>query len=147
MADEPLEGEQVPIGPDEPQQQRSGSSAWNVVGVVALVVIIILILLLLRDCGGPNAVGGGSGGDKTIVTAPRYEPLPGVVSVWVSGDTTIDAVLGAMSIRSEDVVSLGGGRYIIAVPEGQEDRAVETLKTKGGVFDAGLVYDEDTPRE
>jgi len=146
MADEPLQDEEAPVPVDRPEQERSGPSAWNVVGVLVLIVVIILIVLLLKDCGGPDAVGDSGSGDKTIVSVPRYEPLPGVVSVWVSGETTINQVLAATSVRSEDVVSLGGGRYVIVVPEGQEQLTVDTLESRDGVFDAGLVYDEDSPR-
>ncbi len=146
MADEPLQPEEAPVAQDQSAEERSGPSAWNVVGVLILIVIIILILLLLRNCGGANPVGGGGGGDKSIVSVPRYEPLPGVVSVWVSKDTTIEKVLAGTAVRSDDVVSLGGGRYVVIVGEGQEQLTVDSLKTRPGVFDAGLVYDEDTPR-
>ena len=111
-----------------------------------MIVVIILILLLLRDCGGANPIGDAGDGDKTIVSVPRYEPLPGVVSVWVSKDTTIDKVLVGTAVRSDDVVSLGGGRYVVFVGEGQEQLTVDSLKTRPGVFDSGLVYDQDTPR-
>ena len=54
MADEPLQPEEAPVAQDQAAEERSGPSAWNVVGVLVLIVIIILILLLLRDCGGAN---------------------------------------------------------------------------------------------
>jgi hypothetical protein len=146
MADDPLQPEEAPVAQEQPDEERSGPSAWNVVGVLVLIVIIILILLLLRNCGGANPVGGGGGGDKSIVSVPKYEPLPGVVSVWVSKDTTIDKVLVGTAVRSDDVVSLGGGRYVVIVGEGQEQLTVDSLKTRPGVFDSGLVYDQDTPR-
>jgi hypothetical protein len=146
MADEPLQDEEAPVPADRPEHERSGPSAWNVVGVLVLIVVIILILLLLKDCGGPNAAGDSSGGKKKIIAVPRYEPLPGLVSVWVSDQTTINRVLAATSVRSEDVVSLGGGRYVIVVPKGQEQLTIDTLRSRDGVFDAGLVYDQDTPR-
>jgi len=146
MADEPLQPEEAPVAQDRVADERSGPSAWNVVGVLVLIVIIILILLLLKDCGGANPVSDAGNGDKSIVSVPRYEPLPGVVSVWVSKDTTIDKVLVGTAVRSDDVVSLGGGRYVVIVGEGQEQLTVDSLKTRPGVFDAGLVYDQDTPR-
>ncbi len=45
------------------------------------------------------------------------------------------------------MVSLGGGRYVVAVGEGDEQVMVDTLKAQPGVFDAGLVYDKDSPKE
>ena len=146
MADEPLQPEEPPVAEDQPAEDSSRPSAWNVVGVIVLIVVIILILLLLRNCGGANPVGGGGSGDKSIVAVPKFEPLPGVISVWVSRETTIDKVLIGTAVRSDDVVSLGGGRYVVIVGEGQEQLTVDSLKTRPGVFDAGLVYDEDTPR-
>jgi len=146
MVDEPLQSEEVLASENQPAEKRPTPSAWNIVGVLVLLVVLVLIVLLLKDCGGLGDTQGAEQGGKTIVAVPRYEPLPGVVSVWVSKDTTINKVLAATSVRSEGVISLGGGRYVVAVGEGAEQVTIDTLKSRPGVFDAGLVYDQNNPR-
>ncbi len=99
MAEEPLPIEEAPT-PESPSGQSGAPTVWNVVGVLVLLIVLLLIVLLLKDCGGlPGDAQGG--GDKTIVSVPRYDPLPGVVSVWVSADTTIAKVLAVTSVRSD----------------------------------------------
>jgi len=151
--EEPASWDQMPVADSlhDPQPaesrppQREGGGLWRVAGVIILVVVVALIALLLRDCAGEG--GGELGGDgaKVIVPVARYEPVAGVVSVWVSQDADIDNVLDGLEQLERDVVSMGGGRYIIVVEPGREQLMIDTLKAREGVHDAGLVYDKDAP--
>jgi len=133
--------DEPPASEEEPDSRQR---LWRAVGVIVLIVILVLIALLLRNCGG-SGDDLSEGGNKVIVPVPRYKPVSGVVSVWVSDDAKIDTLMAGLGRRSEDVVSLGNGHYIISVGQGREQFAIDALKSRNGVFDAGLVYDQDNP--
>jgi hypothetical protein len=150
MAEEPLLTDEISpsyegVAETPEDEPRSRRDTWNAAGLVILLVVVFLIVWLLRDCARPNDRAGVAGGRKEIVAVPRYEPMPGAVSVWVSDQTTIDRVLRAAGVRRSDIISLGGGRYVLSVQRGLEQATIDELKSREGVFDAGLVYDRDNP--
>jgi hypothetical protein len=150
VVDEPMVTEETSLSDDTAEataeaERKPKRDAWYAAGLVARLLVIILIVLLLRDCAGPSDGLSDVGGGKEIVSVPRYQPVRGVVSVWVSDQTTIREALRAAGVRSTEIISLGGGRYVVAVPKGLEQPTVEQLKSTDGVFDAGFVYDRDNP--
>jgi hypothetical protein len=141
-ADTPIENtpqgeydEQVePLEPEKPRR-----SLWTLLLVISAIVILILILLMLRGCASgatsPDAKG------KEIVPVEGFDPMPGLVSIWIAKDTSTESVLQAAHVSSHAVLDLGDGRYIVTVSAGDEPRAVASLKQQKGVYDAGRVYE------
>jgi len=62
------------------------------------------------------------------------------VSVWVVEGGDVNEALSLADVRADDVVNMGGGRFVIAVPEGTEAAVVAKLLKTERVVDAGLVY-------
>lgn len=139
MADETLGVPQDDIAP-EPSEPKPHRSLWGLIGVAAVAIIVILILLLIPRCGSNAQESTGRKG-KTIADVPRYEPLSGTVSVWISSSTELGAVLAEAGIRSVGRIDMGDGRWVVTVRAGSEDQAVAALKKQSGVFDAGRVYE------
>lgn len=147
MVDEPsdLESEADEDLVDERETDKRHPLTGVVITVV-LIVLIVLAFLLLRGCGSTDTNSGTSGGGKVIVSVPGLSPQRGAVSVWVAEGANIDGILAAASIRTGDVVNMGGGRYVITVPEGTEAGVVRRLMKVDGVADAGRVYTSDDGR-
>lgn len=130
-----------PYDPEEleDEEQRPRRSLYGLVLMIVAVVVIIVILLLLRNCGGADS-GAETGGDKVIVRVAGLEPVDGVVSVWISEDVAIADVLASAGVRSESVLNMGGGRYVVETGRGSEARAIAAIKRTAGVNDAGRVF-------
>jgi hypothetical protein len=128
----------IPTGPfdDSHDRERVGTLV-----PILLVVIAILILFLTRGCGiFPTSYEDGA---RSIEAAPELEAVPGVVSVWVSPNTTIERTMQAAGVDGKAPVDLGDGRYVIEVPEGTERGAAAALAGTTGVYDAGLVFKDE----
>lgn len=138
MADEP-QGSAPDTAEDEADLKRR-SYLGVIVAVIVIALAVLIVLLLLRGCGSGEESSAGKNGDKTIVPVTGLSPAKGAVSVWVDEGTSIDTVLTAAEVKSADVVNMGGGRYVIAVPEGTEASAAARLLKIDGVIDTGLVY-------
>jgi len=129
---------------DEPLvEQKPNRSLWGVVGILVTAIVVIIILLMLPRCGSSGDGSSGQNTGKTIVEVRPYEPTAGSVSVWVDDSTEIGAALSAAGVRSVAQIDMGGGRWVVAVSAGTEDRAVAALKATSGVHDAGRVYEGD----
>lgn len=119
---------------------RRARATWAVVALVLLVIIVLVLLLLPRYWPDFST---GTSGERKIVAVPESPAQPGVVSVWIDESRTIDNVLGGAGIANGEVVDLGGGRYVVGVPAGDERETVARLRELGGVHDAGFVYEEE----
>lgn len=113
--------------------------AFFALAVLAAIVIIAL-LLTLTQCS-PD-FSAGTRGEKRIVAVPEAPAKAGVVSVWVSDGASISGVLSRAGVEVAETVDLGGGRWVVSVPAGQERDAVTKLRDTEGVNDAGFVYEE-----
>jgi len=124
-------------------EPKQGRSLWGLLGMIAIIVIVVLIILmLLRDCGGgPDGPGGGGG--KTIEPVAGYDTVPGLVSVWIAEGGNIDEVLADAGVEANGTTDTGNGRYIVEVAPGTELASAEKLQGTDGVYDAGLVYEQD----
>ena len=138
MADESREAE-TDTDPGAEQQKRRSLVAVVIAAIV--IVVIVLVLLLLRGCNSSaDNAGTTKNGPKTIESVQGLKPKPGAISIWVSDGTPIDTVLGAAGIRSGDVINMGGGRFVVTVPDGSEAAMAKRVSEIGGVIDVGLVY-------
>jgi hypothetical protein len=126
--------------PEERREDDRDQRAVRALALLALIVIVILFLLLL-SLGGSNAIAGGFG-SKRIVAVPEAATEPGVISVWLDESRSIEAVLSDAGINADQVVDMGGGRYVIGLAVGEERRSVLRLRGTAGVYDAGFVYEE-----
>lgn len=140
MVDETPGVPQSDITAEQPEKAPN-RSLWGLVGLLAATIIVILMLLMIPRCQSSAEQPTGRKG-KTIVVVPRYEPLPGAVSVWLSDSTNLSSALAGARVRSDGSVNMGGGRWVVMVREGSEDRAVAALKAEAGVHDAGRVYED-----
>jgi hypothetical protein len=126
---------------EEQPEERDQRRLWKLIGAITFVVIIILILLLLTRCGR-GSDGANSGGGKTIIPVTGYEPVPGLVSVWVSEGVAIDKVLSESGVSANSTVDTGGGRFVVEVAKGAESSSAKAIQGVEGVYDAGLVYEQ-----
>ncbi len=146
-ADEPAQmpkgADRMALNPDEAdEEQTDRRSLWRLLPVLAAIIIAIIVLLLLRDCGG--ARGGASGSrTRSIERVQGMEPVAGVISLWVKGDADVTRVLATAGVRAGEKLDLGGGRYVVDVPQGSENAAVAALKKTAGVYDAGRVFEKE----
>lgn len=132
-----------PASPEPTPEPKPRRSLWGLLGMIAIIVIIVLIiLLLLRDCGG-GAGGPEGGGGKTIEPVAGYDTVPGLVSVWIAEGASIDAVLEDAGVDAAGTTDTGDGRYIVEVAPGTELASAEKLQGTDGVYDAGLVYEQE----
>lgn len=131
---------------DEETEPDNRRSLFRVVIAVIVIVVISLAVLMVRGCGSDDADGGSSDGGKAIVPVQGLPAQPGAVSVWVAEGSSIDSVLEEAAVRAGDVVNMGGGRYVVTVPEGEEAAIARRLTKVNGVTDAGLVYNSDPER-
>ena len=122
----------------ERRQQQPKRSLWGLLGIVVVVIVVILVLLLLRDCG-PGS-GASEGSSKTIEEVSGLKPMPGLVSIWIREDLSIEDVTAAVAPDVTDSLSMGDGRYVRSVPAGTEQKTADALTKVDGVYDAGLVY-------
>lgn len=137
MVDEPQEYARTTTDAEDNRRRRS---FMRVLVAVIVIVLIILALLMVRTCTADKDGASSDNGSKTIESVKGLDPQPGAVSVWVSDGSDINALLTLAGIRAVDVVNMGGGRYVISVPEGDETASVRRLVEVRGVVDAGLVY-------
>jgi len=121
----------------EPKDRRS---LFGVIVATIVIVVIILVFLMLRSCDSAEGDGSTTTGGQTITSVKGLTPEPGAISVWVVDGTSIDSVLLVGDIRTTDVVNMDGGRYVVGVPEGTEDEAMQKLAEVAGVIDTGRVY-------
>jgi ABC-type cobalt transport system substrate-binding protein len=124
----------------EEPESKDRRSLLGVIVAVIVIVIIVLVLLMLRSCDSGKNAGETKVGGKTIESVEGLPAKPGAISIWLAETSTIDNVLNAASIRSGDVVNVGGGRYVVTVPEGTETDMIARAKKVDGVLDAGRVY-------
>lgn len=122
---------------NEPEDHRSLRRA---IIPVIVVVVIVLVFLLLRGCDSSQKNGTVTAGKKTIVSVDGLPAQAGTVSAWLAESSDIDTVLQSAAVTAGDVVNMGGGRYIVVVPEGTESAVVARLQKIDGVVDAGRVY-------
>lgn len=125
---------------EQERAEKPKRSLWGLFALLCVIVIIILVLLLLRSCGAGGA-GSSSNGGKTIVPVTGYGAVDGLVSVWISSKSGIDAILSAANVDALDRMDLGGGRFVLTVTKGTEKSVVQRLVETSGVYDAGLVYE------
>lgn len=137
-----LQAAAAAAAPNPEDETPSRGRFWGLLAGVVVVLLVILLLFLLPRCASSDDADAGNPQGKEIVSVPPLDPLHGVVSVWVKPDTTVGEILERAAINTDDSVDMGGGRYIVAVPEGSEADAVRRLKASQGVYDAGLVYGE-----
>lgn len=138
MSDESTESpvqEQLQEQPEE----RPRRSLWTLLGILCAVAIVVLALLLLRGCVSGEGASRREG--KTIVSLESAEPVPGIVSVWIEESASVDSAIGAAGISVDSVIDMGGGRYLIVVPEGSERSAADKIAGRPGVYDVGRVYE------
>jgi len=161
MADEPVReplsepagtpASQPPVSPvgdpaqqpvSEPADDGSGDrrSLWGLLAIIAVIIILILLFLMLRGCGGESGEGDKDTGGKEIVPVTGLLAVPGSVSVWVAEGTEVSAVLTLAGVSGGSITNMGGGRFVVTVPNGAEDAAVDRLKETEGVYDAGRVF-------
>lgn len=126
----------------ERQKQEPKRGLWGLLGILVLVIVVILILLLLRDCGRSGEDGATTGG-KTIEIVEGLDPVPGIISVWIKPGAEIEQVVSAASVDGGDFIDMGGGRFVVQVPEGQEEASAGDLIKLDSVYDAGLVYSQE----
>lgn len=119
---------------------EGGRRSRGLIWILLAIAIVIIVLLLLRDCGGHKQDTAASG-KKSIESVSGMQPSDGLVSVWISNDTNLDAALGGAGVNASDRIDLGGGRYVVSVENGAEDSAVKKLTATEGVYDAGRVYE------
>jgi hypothetical protein len=125
------------LGERKPERDRI-----RILGLLMVIVLAILLLFLIRGCNQP-ADSSETSDTRMIGTVPEHEPVAGAVSVWVRADTTIDEVLRAAAIESDETVDMGDGRFFVRVLEGTELESARALAAQAGVYDAGLVYEDD----
>jgi len=127
---------------DEQDDRRSsdGRGLWNVFAIAAVVIIVILALLMLRGCDTILNSANRASETNQIIPVTGGKPLPGKVSVWVSPGGSIAQILAQTSLANT-FVDMGGGRYVVDVPVGNEVDAVRMLRDTKNVYDAGRVYD------
>jgi hypothetical protein len=128
---------------DASDAQERDNRSWGLLSAIVVLVLVILVLIMFPRC---TSRGGDTGraavGGREIVSVPNFEPLSGVVSLWVKPGSTADEILQAAGVTFDDTVDMGGGRVIVVVAKGAEADAVRRLKATEGVYDAGLVYGE-----
>jgi len=113
---------------------------WGLFAIIAVIVILILVFLMLRGCGGASSESDKDTGGKEIVPVTGLLAVPGSVSVWVADGADVSAVLTLAGVSGSNVTNMGGGRFVVTVPNGAEDAAVDRLKAIEGVYDAGRVF-------
>lgn len=143
MVDQPQE--YAPTSADA-EASRRRRSFMSVLVAIVVIVLIVLGLLMLRSCTTAKAEATLESDSKTIESVEGLDPQPGAVSVWVGEDADINALLTSADVRSTDVVNMGGSRYVISVPKGDETAVAGRLMKVRGVIDAGLVYATDEGR-
>lgn len=126
----------------ERQKQEPKRSLWGLLGIVVLVIIVILVLLLLRDCGRSGKDDAATGG-KTIEIVEGLDPVPGIISVWIKPGAKIEQVVSAAKVDGDDFIDMGGGRFVVQVPKGQEESSAGSIAKLDSVYDAGLVYSQE----
>lgn len=127
----------------EPERENRENRSWGLLSAIVVLALVILVLFMFPRCTGRSGDAGQAAvGGREIVSVPDFEPLSGVVSLWVKPGSTPDEVLGAAGVTFDDTVEMGGGRVIVVVAKGAEADAVRRLKATEGVYDAGLVYGE-----
>jgi hypothetical protein len=119
---------------------RSNRGMLGLVGVIIVVVVIVVMLLLFRGFGTGAGAGASTSGGKKIVPVEGLTADPGIVSAWVAPGANISSILRVAGLENASITDLGGGRYVISVPEGTEDNVVRILAEVDGVYDAGRVY-------
>lgn len=139
MPDEMTNLQEDARGHDTPPQPEDRRTLWGALGVAAVLVIVILVLLLIPRCGSDPA-GDGSGSGKTIESVQGFDPVEGLVSVWISAETDIGTALSAAGVSANGTIDTGDGRWVVQVTPGGEQAASAALKRTRGVYDAGLVY-------
>ena len=124
----------------DPDRARSNRGMLGLIGVVIVVVLVILMLLLFRGFGTSAGSNTGSSGGNKIVPVEGLTANPGFVSAWVAPEGNVTEVLRIAGLENSNITDLGGGRYVISVPNGTEDTVVRILAEIDGVYDAGRVY-------
>lgn len=141
VVDESYELESERDDATEPENEfEDRRSLRRVIVPVIVIVVIVLVFLLLRSCDSKQADSSTTPGKKTIVSVDGLPAQTGTVSVWVSESSDIDTVLQSAAADADDVVNMGGGRYIAVVPNGTESAVIARLHKVDGVVDAGRVY-------
>jgi len=125
---------------DDELEPKNRRSLLGVIIATIVIVLVVLLFLMLRSCDSGESDGATTNGGQSIVAVKGLRPEPGAISVWVMEDTNIDALLLVGGIRATDVVNMGGGRFVVAVPEGSESEAVRRMAKVAGVIDTGRVY-------
>jgi hypothetical protein len=127
------------VDDQDDRRTSDGRGLWNIFAIAAVVIIVILALLMLRGCDTVLNSANRSSATNQIIPVTGGTPLPGKVSVWLSPGGSIAQVLAQTSL-SNTFVDMGGGRYVLDVPAGNEVEAVRKLRENQSVYDAGRVY-------
>lgn len=111
--------------------------------ILFAIVVLVLVLQMLRGCDAAKGSTRTKSGNRSITAVDGLSPERGVVSLWLNDGIAARPVLDAAGISTTGIVDMGGGRYVVTVPEGTEVRAIERLAVTNGVVDSGLVYADD----
>ena len=137
LSDEPV---RKPHAQTDPDRARSNRGMLGLVGVILVIVIVALILLMFRGCDLGVGRDTGSSGAREIVPVEGLSADPGIVSAWVAPGHNVSAILRVAGLENSTITDMGGGRYVISVPDGTEETVVRILAEVEGVYDAGRVY-------
>lgn len=129
-----------PTAEEIEESERPRRSLWGLVAIITVAAVVIIVLMLLRDCGGVRSAVSQLGG-KSIESVEGSKPMEGAVSLWVTEDANLDEVLSSAGVNPTGRLDLGGGRWVVDVAPGTEERAAAALVKQSGVYDAGRVYE------
>lgn len=142
MAQEPMQEPQIQVETEKPRREHRALA--GLASLALLVVLVLVVLLLPRCSGGGDSAGGGRG--KRIVAVPDAPAEPGVVSVWIDADSSIDDILGKAQLEDSEATDLGGGRFVVNVKPGTERDSARRLQEIPGVYDAGFVFTDEADK-
>lgn len=132
-----MSDEYVVLEPEEkPRHERR---IWRPLAVACWLALIVLIILMFKGCGDSDGSKRMKAGNRTIEAVEQGTPVDGLVSLWIKTDS-LEVVLGSAAVDANDAIDMGNGRWVLEVPVGEEDRAIDALKNTPGVNDAGRVY-------
>jgi hypothetical protein len=145
MTDESLYAEEETGAPEQGAGKDSDRrSLIAVLGIAVVIIIVVLVLLMARGYGSILNSANRRSSTNQIVPVEGHTPIDGSISVWVAAGTDLQETLSAAGVQHQGIVDMGGGRFVIKVPTGNEVDAARRLRDVAGVYDAGRVYADDT---
>ena len=116
------------------------------IAILVAIVIIVLVLQMLRGCDTAKGSTRNRDGNRSITSVDGLSPARGVVSLWLNDGLAARPVLDSAGVSAVDIVDMGGGRFVVTVPEGTEVRAIARLAATEDVVDSGLVYADEATK-